>query len=175
MRLTYLKELALPLKYEGMLWIMGQIVSDKDQLYLRDGDLMYKLYLLISPQDSKLISEYCIVIGTNQVFYDSIIVTQLLYLNINIGTYYDYYIPQNLIYRPNGLTHSKSLDQGTFVVRIEAKSEISSKGSLMDFVVQATIHSNDFSWLPSNLSYQAQKCCVCTVFIIFHSRKPLVI
>ena len=171
-RLTSLKELTLP-KSTGIIWIVGSLIVHNDQIYVCDGELRYKVYLQLGPQGSELLNDYGIVLGTNQIFKESMIVSKLLYLNIrDVCTHYDYYLSPLIIHQPDenmddASNKSLMLDQGTFAVEIQAKSEILCKGSV-DFIIQATIRSNDFSWLPSNLSYQAQKCCVCTVFIIFH-------
>lgn len=166
-RLTSLKEISLSVQPKGMIWIIGHLKVEKDQLYITDGRLKYKLFLQLEAQGSKLVNKCTISLGTSQVFNDCIIVSKLIYLNIsNIDSLYDFYLPSGLIHQEVSL-ENRMLDQGTFVVEIQAKSEILCKGS-MDFIIQATIRTSDFSWLPANLSHQAQKCCVCTVFIIFH-------
>jgi hypothetical protein len=148
---------------------------DNDQLFITDGTVKYRLYLQLEAAGSEHFAQYSICYGSNQVFKDSIIVSKLMYFNRDISTYYDFYLPSTIIVQRDQEMFDASTgncmhDQGRFVVKVQAKSELLCKGSV-DFIVQATIHSNDFSWLPTDLSYQAQKCCVCTVFIIFHGGK----
>lgn len=175
-RLTSLKELNSGVKRDGLIWIIGHLTVEKDQLYINDGPLKYRLYLQLDAAGSQLLNRFGVCLGTIQVFKESIIVSKLMYLNIcDVETHYDFYLPLSIIHEPDHDMFDASqenclLDQGKFVVQVEAKSEILCKGTV-DFIIQATIRSNDFSWLPSNLSYQAQKCCVCTVFIIFHGGK----
>jgi hypothetical protein len=175
-RLSSLKELWLHGAPIEFIWITGRLLVDKDQLFITDGQVKYRLFLQLEADGSKLLDKYSICLGSNQVFKDSIIVSKLIYLNTrDITTHYDFYIPSAIIVqRDQEMLDASSdtcmIDQGRFVVKVQAKSEILCKGSV-DFIIQATIHSNDFSWLPTDLSYQAQRCCVCTVFIIFHGGK----
>jgi hypothetical protein len=185
-RLYSLKELKLCSAPVGFIWISGHLALDKDQLYISDGLLKYKLLLQLDGENSLLFDRYSVCLGTSQIFKDSIIVSKLMYLNIrDVSKHYDFYVPKCIIVSRSdcvslgsGLGVNQDTDpddmdpedmdpESRFVVQVQAKSEILCKGSV-DFIIQASIIANDFSWLPADLSYQAQRCCVCTVFIIFH-------